>query len=248
MELPLYIGALFFVVAFLYGSVGHGGASGYLAVLTLSGLFSPEFVPVVLLLNILVSATALYNYGSRGHFRWSLFWPFAVSSIPAAFMGGLVQLEAALFYITTGLVLIVMAGFIVFRSLYPGRAAAAKPVHIPLALLLGLGIGFLSGLIGVGGGIFLSPLILFLGWASIMQIAAVSALFILANSISGLLGHAVSTQIEWGTAFYLALPVLAGGFLGSRYGALTVSPGQIRVLLAIVLVIAGIKMLAQHAF
>lgn len=248
MELPLYLFILFFIIAFIYGSVGHGGASGYLAVLTLTGLFSPQFVPVVLILNILVSSIALYNYGSRGHFRWDLFWPFAVASIPAAFIGGFVYLEAQLFYILVGLVLLLMASIIIYRTKKKTGISKLKPVSIPVAVSFGIGIGFLSGLIGVGGGIFLSPLILFLGWGSIRQIAAVSALFILVNSSSGLAGHAIGTEILWATAFALAAPVIAGGFIGSRLGVKSVNPANIRVMLAIVLTIAGIKMLAQHAF
>lgn len=248
MEFPLYLFFLFFLIAFIYGSVGHGGASGYLAILTLTGIFAPAFVPVVLVLNILVSSIACYQYGSRGHFRWNLFWPFAVSSIPAAFFGGITELEGVVFYMVVGITLLVMAVIIAYRTFKPIADKEGKPVRIPVAVMAGLGIGFLSGLIGVGGGIFLSPLILFLGWGNIRQIAAVSALFILVNSLSGLIGHAIHTDILWMSAFTLAAPVIAGGFLGSRFGVKTVNPGHIRLLLAVVLVIAGIKMLAQHAF
>jgi uncharacterized protein len=247
MELPFFLLLLFFIVAFIYGSVGHGGASGYLAVLTLTGFFSPAFVPVVLVLNILVSSVALYNYGSRGHFHWNLFWPFALASVPAAFFGGVIQFEVQAFYITAGLVLIVMAVILFYRTFHKKVKQKYKSVNIPAALLFGAGVGYFSGLMGVGGGIFLSPLIYFLGWGSMRQIAAVSALFIFVNSLSGLAGHAMSTQILWSTALSLSLPVLAGGYLGSRIGVKTVKPDYIQILLAVVLVIAGIKMLAQHA-
>ncbi|MDZ7720176.1 MAG: sulfite exporter TauE/SafE family protein [Balneolaceae bacterium] len=248
MEFPLYLLLLFLLIAFIYGSVGHGGASGYIAVLTLTGYFSPELVPVVLILNILVSSIALYNYGSRGHFEWSLFWPFAVTSIPAAFLGGYVTVGANLFFTIVGMVLLLMAGIVFLRTLKKEEIEQNKPVYIPVALLSGLVIGFTSGLIGVGGGIFLTPFMLFLGWGKLKNIAAVSALFILVNSTSGIIGHAVSTQIQWPLALYFVIPVVVGGFIGSRFGVKSVKAYYIQYLLSIVLLIAGIKMLAQYAF
>jgi len=243
LELPIYLLFLFFFIAFIYSSVGHGGASGYMAILALTGYFSPELVPVILCLNILVSTVALTNYSRKGHFVWKLFWPFAIASIPAAFIGGYLQLEIDLFFLIVGAVLLLMAGAIIFKSFWSFDDRELKPVNIPVALIAGAGIGFLSGLIGVGGGIFLSPLILFLGWATIRQIAAVSALFVLMNSLSGLGGHLVTSDILWSTAAIFALPVLAGGYLGSRFGVKTTDPKLIRLMLALVLVIAGAKML-----
>lgn len=248
MDLPFYLLILFFLVAFIYGSVGHGGASGYIAIFTLTGFFSPQMVPVVLILNILVSSIALYNYGSRGFFDWTLFWPFAFTSIPAAFIGGYVTLEARLFYMTVGIALLVMAAIIFIQTAKKNEIEQCKPVYIPVALFAGLGIGFLSGLIGVGGGIFLTPFMLFLGWGKLKKIAAVSALFILVNSASGIIGHAFSTPILWSTAFYFVVPVIVGGFIGSRTGVKSVKPFFIQYLLALVLVIAGLKMLAQNLF
>ncbi len=246
-EIPLFIYPLFFCIAFLYGSAGHGGASGYLAILTLTGLFSPILVPVVLILNILVSGIAFFNYSTHGHFRWNLFLPFALSSIPFAFLGGLISVEATIFFIMVGAVLFLM-GILVFLKSTLRVNPTILPVKYPVAVLAGAVIGFISGLIGVGGGIFLSPLILFLGWGSIAQIAAVSALFVNVNSISGLIGHTVGSEILWLTAFWLSLPVLAGGFLGSRFGVKTVNPDIIRYILGVILIIAAIKMIAQYAF
>lgn len=243
IELPIYLLILFFIIAFIYSSVGHGGASGYIAILAITGFFTPELVPVILCLNILVSSVALTNYSRKGHFVWKLFWPFAVASIPAAFAGGYLQLEADLFFVIVGLILLLMAGAILFKTYWKFKDYNVKAVNIPVALLAGAGIGFLSGLVGVGGGIFLSPLILFLGWGTIRQIAAVSALFVLMNSLSGLGGHLFTTDILWSTAALFVLPVLIGGYLGSRLGAKTADPKIIRLMLAVVLVIAGVKMM-----
>lgn len=243
MELPIYILALFFTIAFIYGSVGHGGASGYLAVFVLTGLFIPDYVPVVLLLNIAVTTVALFNYGSRGHFDWSLFWPFALGSVPAAFLGGLVNLDISVFNKVVGAALLVMAVIIIYRIFFGQKERPLRPVKITIALAFGTGIGFLSGLIGVGGGIFLSPLILFLGWADMRKIAAVSALFVLVNSASGLAGHAFTTGILWETAAWLIIPVLAGGYIGSLTGVKSSSTIVIRGMLALVLLIAALKML-----
>lgn len=242
MELPIYLLFLFFIVAFIYGSVGHGGASCYLAVLALTEYFSPELVPVILCLNILVSSVALTNYSRKGHFIWKLFWPFSITSIPAAFAGGFLQLEIDLFFIIVGTVLLLMGGAITFKTFWNFDERELRSVNIPGALIAGAGIGFLSGLVGVGGGIFLSPLILFLGWATIRQIAAVSALFVLMNSLSGLGGHLFTTHIQWTTAAAFALPVLIGGYLGSRFGVKTTDPRLIHLMLTLVLIIAGVKM------
>lgn len=245
IELPVYLYFLFFLIAFIYSSVGHGGASGYLAILAITGILTPQFVPVVLILNILVSFIAFFNYGKEGYFKWNLFWPFALGSIPAAFFGGWLQIEADLFYIIVGIVLLAMAGVILLRVIYKIPFDEIKAVRIPQALLSGAGIGFLSGMIGVGGGIFLTPFMLFMKWGKIREVATVSALFILVNSSSGLLGHAFSTEIMWIGALQLALPVLVGGILGSLMGVKTGKPELIKVMLAIVLIVAGVKMLVM---
>lgn len=214
-----------------------------MAVLAVSGWFTPELVPVILFLNILVSSVALINYSRKGYFVRELFWPFAVASIPAAFAGGYFQLGADYFFMVVGVVLLLMAGAVIFKTYWKFEDQQTGTVNIPVAHFAGACIGFLSGLIGVGGGIFLSPLILFLGWGTIREIAAVSALFVLVNSVSGLGGHLFTTDLLWAEAALFAIPVLAGGYLGSRFGVKTTDPKLIRLMLALVLVIAGIKML-----
>jgi len=239
LDLPIYLFTVFFLIAFIYSTVGHGGASVYMAVLAITEYLSPEIVPVILCLNILVSSVALANYSKKGFFAWKLFWPFAAGSIPAAFAGGYFQLEADMFFTVVGAALLLMAGAVTFKTYWNFDERGLKPVNIPVALFAGAGIGFLSGLVGVGGGIFLSPLILFLGWGTIRQIAAITALFVLMNSLSGLGGHLFTTEIHWQTAALFALPVLIGGYLGSRFGVKTAETKQIRLMLAVVLVIAG---------
>src|SRR5688572_16214197 len=174
------------LVAFLYSSVGHAGASGYIAVMTLCGLSATFIRPTALVLNILVAAIGSFQFWRAGYFSWRLFWPFALFSVPAAYLGGYLPVPAYLLKIMIGAVLLFSAARLFFRQGDPSDTAAPP---VPLAIGTGMGIGFLSGLTGTGGGIFLTPLLLFCGWASIRGAAAVSALFILVNSIAGLVGY-----------------------------------------------------------
>ena len=232
------LGAL--VVAVLYSSVGHAGASGYIAVMTLAGL-APEFIrPTALVLNILVASLTSYQFYRAGHFSWRLFWPFALMSVPCAFLGGYLSLPAPIFKILIGLVLLYSA---LRFFINPRPDGETRPLQRPLTLLLGAGLGFLSGLTGVGGGIFLTPLLLFARWAKTKTAAAVSALFILVNSISGLAGTVSSTRQIPALALPLAAAVLVGGAAGSYLGSRRLSPVLIKRLLACVLTIAGMKLI-----
>ena len=170
------------VIAFLYSSVGHAGASGYIAIMTLFGLASTVIRPTALVLNILVASIGTFQFWRAGHFSWKLFWPFALLSIPAAYVGGYLQPSASLLRILIGVVLLFSAARLVFRRSDPPQAVIPSR---PVAISVGAGLGFLSGLTGTGGGIFLTPLLLFCQWAHIRQAAAVSALFIWVNSIAG---------------------------------------------------------------
>lgn len=235
------IAFLFFAGAALYASVGHGGASSYLAVM---GLFSvsPEVMrPTALALNILVAAVATVKFYRAALFKWSLFWPFAVVSIPAAFIGGATVLPARWYKVLVGIVLLYAAVWMFRSSLKP----VSREPHAPslwVAAISGLLIGFLSGLTGVGGGIFLSPLLLYMGWSETRATSAVAAPFILVNSIAGLLGHLSSvSQLPpaipiWGAA------VLIGGWIGATYGARRAPAPVLRQLLSLVLVVAGFKL------
>ena len=238
-EILFYI--LLPLVAFLYASVGHGGASGYLALMVLFS-FAPEVMrPTALVLNLVVSIVAFSQYYRQGHFDWRLFWPFAVASIPAAFIGGLLVMDGMIYKKVLGILLLIS----VIRLLMSGKNKLTDlhPPQLVVALAIGGVIGFLSGLIGIGGGIILSPVILLLHWADMKKTAAVSALFIFVNSIAGLAGL-MTKGFEFTSQMTLMIGLaFAGGLLGSWLGAGRLANAQLRWVLAVVLVIASVKLL-----
>jgi uncharacterized membrane protein YfcA len=235
--LALAVGA----IAFLYASVGHGGASGYLAAMALFGVAPAIMRPTALALNILVASLASWQFARW--FSWRLIWPFAVTSIPAAALGGAITLPDPIYKRVVGLVLLYGA-FHLFRTAARASEPGVRPPPVALALLVGASLGLMAGLTGVGGGIFLSPLLLAAGWAGARETAAASAVFILVNSIAGLGGFFATRGIAPGAELVvLALVAGAGGFAGSRTGSRRLSRPTIRRLLAAVLVLAGIKFL-----
>ena len=238
----LIIAILFFAGAALYASVGHAGASAYLAVMGLYSFDPSVMKPTALALNILVAAVATVKFHRAGLFSWRLFWPFALASIPAAFIGGATTLPTRSYKIVVGIVLLYAAVWM-FRSSLKPLQAAANPPPLWAALVAGLAIGFLSGLTGVGGGIFLSPLVLYMTWADTRATSGVAAPFILVNSIAGLLGH-FSSVAElppnvpiWGVA------VVLGGLIGATYGSKRAPAPVLRQLLSLVLIVAGVKLI-----
>jgi len=228
------------VIAFLYSSVGHAGASGYIATMTLFGLATTVIRPTALVLNILVATIGSFQFWRAGHFSWKLFWPFALLSIPAAYFGGYIQPSASMLRILIGLVLLFSAVRLIFRRGDPKDTAAPSK---PAAIGVGAGLGFLSGLTGTGGGIFLTPLLLFCQWAHIRQAAAVSALFILVNSIGGLVGYFTAVHSVPALGITLAIPSIVGGTIGSYLGSRHLPVRSIAIFLAVVLVIAGTKLI-----
>lgn len=237
----LAIAVLFFVGAALYASVGHGGASSYLAVM---GLFSfmPEVMkPTALSLNILVAGVATVKFYRAGLFKWELFWPFAITSIPAAFLGGAITLPTRWYRVLVGVVLLYAAVWM-FRSSLKPPTREPKPPPFWAAVVSGAGIGFLSGLTGVGGGIFLSPLLLYMGWAETRATSALAAPFILVNSISGLLGHFSSVAQLPPNIPVLGAAALLGGWIGASYGSKRAPAPVLRRLLSLVLIVAGAKL------
>ena len=229
------------IVAYLYSSVGHGGASGYLALMALFS-FAPEAMkPTALLLNIFVAGIAFYHYYKAGHFNKKLFLSFALASIPLAFIGGMIDVEATVYKKILG-VLLVFAILKMF-NVFGKESNVLKPMKIWQGLIVGGIIGFFSGLIGIGGGIILTPIILLLHWGKMKEAAAVSALFIWVNSVAALIGQ-VSSGVEISKAtFLLAVIAFVGGYLGSYYGSKKYNNKSLRYLLAIVLIIASVKLL-----
>jgi uncharacterized membrane protein YfcA len=228
------------VIAFLYSSVGHAGASGYIAVMTLWGIAPTVIRPTALVLNILVASIGAFQFWRAGHFTWKLFWPFALLSIPAAYFGGYLQPSASVLRILIGLVLLFSALRLIFRRNDPAEIVTPSQ---PTAISVGAGLGFLSGLTGTGGGIFLTPLLLFCRWGHIRQAAAVSALFILVNSIAGLVGYLTKVHSIPSLGFILAAAAIIGGTVGSRLGSRHFPVPIISLLLATVLTIAGAKLI-----
>jgi uncharacterized membrane protein YfcA len=229
------------IVAFLYASVGHGGASGYLALMSLFS-FAPETMkPTALLLNLFVAGIAFYHYHKEGFFNKKLFLSFAIASIPLAFLGGMIEIDASIYKKILGVLLI----FAILKMLnvFGKESSVIKDVKLWQGLIVGGLIGFFSGLIGIGGGIILTPLILLLHWGKMKEAAAVSALFIWVNSASGLVGQLTSGVTISSQSFVLVAIAMVGGFFGSYYGSKKLNNMRLRYMLAFVLIIASAKLL-----
>ncbi len=230
-----------FIIAILYSSVGHGGASGYLAFMALLS-FSPDIMrPAALILNILVSAIALFLYAKNTHFKFKLFWPFALTAMPMAFMGGLISINQGPYKFILGFFLLFASVRMIYK--FKTKSINQKKLNVPIALFLGACLGFFSGMIGIGGGIILSPVILLLHWADAKKTAAVSAAFILANSMAGLTGFLVRNSMPDMEIAYVILAGVVGGFVGSYLGSFRIKELYLRYSLAVVLVFAGIKLM-----
>jgi uncharacterized membrane protein YfcA len=237
--------SLLFVVAFLYASVGHGGASGYLALMALFSIAPAVMKPTALLLNLFVSSVSFIQFYRGGFFKWKIFLPFAIASIPLSFFGGTISVDSDIYKkILGGLLLIPVARFFFFKNVDPKNL---KPSTTVLSLLIGGVIGFLSGMIGIGGGIILSPVLLLLKWTDQKQTAAISALFIFVNSVAGLAG-----QFTKGIAFssdmfgYVAI-AFAGGLCGAYLGSFRFPQTALKNVLACVLALAAYKLLFTYA-
>lgn len=251
----IILSILIFVAALLYSSVGHAGASGYLAAMGWYKLAPAIMRPAALVLNIFVASIGTFRFWRAGLLPGRLLWPFIILSIPFAFLGGRLKLENATYQRILGSVLLFAALNLLWQGLAQRRGGAAsaragsvRPPPIPVALIIGAGIGLLSGLTGVGGGIFISPVIILMRWADPKRTAGVSAAFILVNSVAGLAGQMYSGQFKplqtlpWEFLLWSAAAV-SGGLIGSWLGARRLSNPALRTMLGIVLIIAGVKLL-----
>lgn len=231
--------AAILVVAVLYSSVGHGGASGYLAVMALVGVMPEVTRPTALVLNVFVASIAAWQFYRSGHFSWKTFWPFAVTSVPFAYIGGTISLPTNTYKSVLGWVLILAAIRLAWNI---KTGAETKEPNIFAALAIGSVVGLLSGLVGVGGGIFLTPVLLLKNWSETKTAAGVSALFILVNSISGIAGNYQQVaKMSPGVWLWVAAAV-AGGVIGSTLGAKKFDSLTLRRVLALVLIFAGVKL------
>lgn len=229
-----------FVVALLYSSVGHGGASGYLAVMAFLNVAPGVTRPTALVLNLFVASIGFVQFWRVGHFSWRVFWPFAAASVPFAYLGGMIHLPTNIYKIVLGIVLLLAA----FRLAWKLRSTDDPMApNIAIALTIGAVIGLLSGMVGVGGGIFLTPILVLANWSETKTAAGVSALFILVNSIAGLAGNSSQLGVLAPEVWFWIAAAIAGGMLGSTLGAKRLDTMMLRRVLALVLVFAGVKLI-----
>lgn len=242
-ETLLLLAAAFFCVATLYSSIGHAGASGYLATMALVGVAPDSMRPIALALNILVACFTVARFAQAGYFSWRGLWPFLLGSVPLAAVGGAWQLATHVYYVVAGVALLLSAFVLLWRVFFhevPQDATAAIPVAP--AVMIGAAIGLLSGLTGTGGGIFLSPVIVLAGWAGPKHTAGISAPFILVNSSVALVAGSVTWASIPPETGWLALAVLAGAGLGTWIGIRHLSMRSLLVALAMVLALAAAKL------
>ena len=235
--------SLFFIIASLYSSVGHAGSSGYLALMALLS-FAPETIkPSSLILNIIVASIVSFKFIKEGCFDKKVFFPFVLSSIPMSFIGGYITLNPKYFKLAAGLFLVIAAILLVVREISRSNEIEIKKMQLPYGLGIGGIIGMISGLIGVGGGIFLSPIIISAKWTSVKKASGIAAMFILCNSVAGLSGHLAGLNKIDHYIIYWIPAVVLGGLLGSHLGTVKLNTKVIIVCLFLVLLTAGFKFL-----
>jgi uncharacterized membrane protein YfcA len=242
MDLPIWLYAAFFGIAAIYSLFGFGGGSSYLAALVLAGFSYLVIPPVALTCNLIVATTSFYHYARAGHFRFQKVLPFIILSIPMAYLGGSLPISKQLFSLLLGLSLL----FVAFRMFLADEIQTSVPSpkrHWLFGVSAGGAIGFLSGLLGIGGGIFLSPLLLLIRWANAKEAAAAASFFIIVNSVAELLARVHKMPFDVTTLLYLSLAVFAGGQFGARLGAYHVPRLTLQRLLAVFVLYASIKLL-----
>jgi len=237
----IFIPVFLFIIAFLYASVGHGGASGYIATLTLFNIPKQVYKPVVLVLNTIIAGIAFIQFYRAGYFKWKLTWPFLATSIPCAYIGSLFKTDDNLYNIILGGALI----FPIVRlmSVSPKDKNKIKELKLLPAFFWGALIGFVSGYLNIGGGIFLSPVIVLMSWGNTKEAAAVSSLFIVCNSLAGLAAAGISSSTFTSTTGVWIAAAVAGGMLGAYLGSHRFNLLTVRYILATVLCIAAFKLI-----
>lgn len=240
MDFEIWIVLAVFTVALLYSSVGHGGASGYLAVLALFGVASSVSRPTALALNVFVASIAFIQFYRAKHFDWKIFLPFAAASVPMAFIGGMIHLPTTAYKIVLGITLMLAA---VRLAINMSSEIEPRAPKIWICLLIGAILGLVSGLVGVGGGIFLTPILLLMNWTETKKAAGISALFILVNSVSGLLGN-YAQVLQLSAAVYVWITAaVVGGVIGATLGSKKFNSITLRRVLAVGLAVAGLKLI-----
>jgi hypothetical protein len=233
----------FALAAFLFASVGHAGASAYLVAMALAGMDPAVMKPTALMLNLVVGTIALVQFARAGRFSWRLFWPFALGSAPFALLGGALTIHATVFRALVAVALLAAA----LRLALPERGGAhqpVRPVPVGTAIAIGAAIGLLAGVTGTGGGIYLSPVLIFFRWAEGRDTGGVAAAFILVNSVAGLLGNQPNLSALPPELPLWALVVAVSGFCGSWVGSRYATPPVFKRLVAAVLLIAAVKLVA----
>ena len=237
---PILIILAIFIVAVMYSSVGHGGASGYLAVMAFLAVAPGVTRPTALVLNVFVASIAAFQFYRSGHFSWRLFLPFAVASVPMAFVGGMIHLPTTAYKLVLGAVLILAAVRLAWKFVNDGEP---RQPNVAICLVIGGVIGLLSGLVGVGGGIFLTPVLLLMNWSETKRAAGVSAMFILVNSIAGIAGNYAQVATLPSNVWVWIVAAVVGGVVGSTLGAKRFDSIVLRRVLAVVLLVAGAKLI-----
>jgi uncharacterized membrane protein YfcA len=244
METVVILTISFFIIALVYSSVGFGGGSSYLALMAVMNV-APELMrPSALLCNIVVVVGGTYIFGKAGHLDLRKSWPFIVASVPFAFLGGYWKINEHSFFILLGSTLLLAS---IALWIQPGEGDKNLSSNVPLSVALSSGVGLLSGLVSIGGGIFLSPILHLSKWDTAQKISALASVFILANSVSGLAGQFIrNATIDWQFILPLLSAVLIGGQIGSRLGARTFNPVYIRRITALLIMVAGVNILKDH--
>jgi hypothetical protein len=245
-DITLYLLLAFFVVAALYTTVGHAGASGYLATMALLGLAPDVIRPTALVLNIVAAALAVMRFRRAGFLSWPGLWPFLIGSVPCAVLGGATRLADRSYYAILGLILLIAASIILWRALNPNYSRLDEHVRIPMvpAIFIGAIIGLLSGLTGTGGGIFLSPVLLMMGWAGPKSTGGIAAPFIFLNSVAALLAGSLTAQLLPTELPIFVVAVILGAMLGTWLGLYRMHQRGLLTMLALVMSIAAVKLLA----